>query len=252
AEPLFFLDYIAMPKDDPPLLEMLVQGITEGCLQSDCALLGGETAIMPDLYAEGDYDLAGFCVGVVDRKSLITGEHIVPEDVVIGVASNGLHSNGFSLVRKVVFEIAGLKTDDRVEELDQTVGDALLAPTKIYAQAVRKILSHYRVKNVVHGIAHITGGGLLENLARIVPDGVRVLIRRDSWTVPPVFRWIERLGQIETAEMDQVFNMGVGLVLAVSPFYAESIQQQLRRCGLESWLIGRVEEGDQGVVWADG
>ncbi len=250
AEPLFFLDYVAMPKDDPPLLEQIVRGITEGCLDSDCALLGGETAIMPDLYAQGDYDLAGFCVGVVDRKNLITGRTIVPEDVVLGVASSGLHSNGFSLVRKVIFDVAGLKVDDPVEELGQTVGEVLLVPTQIYAEAVRKVLGYYRVKNVVHGIAHITGGGLIENLARIVPEAVRVVIDRGSWDVPPVFSWIQELGQIEPSEMDQVFNMGVGLVLVVSPFYAESIRHQLCRCGLASWRIGRAEQGDKGVVWA--
>jgi phosphoribosylformylglycinamidine cyclo-ligase len=250
AEPLFFLDYVAMPKDDPPLLEAIIEGITEGCLLSDCALLGGETAIMPDLYAEGDYDLAGFCVGVVDRKNLITGEHIAPGDVVIGVASSGFHSNGYSLVRKVVFDIAGLKVNDRVEQLDQTVGEALLTPTWIYASPVRKVLSHYRVKNVVHGIAHITGGGLCENLERIVPDGIRITIDRGSWTVPPIFTWLQGLGDIDADEMDQVFNMGLGLVLVVSPFYAESIQHQLADCGLESWLIGKAAEGEKGVVWA--
>jgi len=249
AEPLFFLDYVAMAKDDPPLLETIVRGITEGCLQSDCALLGGETAIMPDLYAEGDYDLAGFCVGVVDRKNLITGRSVMPEDVAIGVASSGLHSNGFSLVRKVVFKTAGLAVGDYVEELGQTVGEALLVPTQIYAQAVRGVLGHYHVKNVVHAIAHITGGGLCENLARVVPEGVRVVIDRGSWTAPPVFGWLQRLGQIDQEEMDQVFNMGIGLVLIVSPFYAQSIQQQLRRCGLGSWVIGRAEAGASGVVW---
>jgi len=250
AEPLFFLDYVAMAKDNPPLLEMIVRGITDGCLESDCALLGGETAIMPDLYAEGDYDLAGFCVGVVDRKDLITGSSVVPEDLVLGVASSGIHSNGFSLVRKVVFEMAGLHVDDPVEELSQTVGEALLAPTQIYAKAMRGVLGHYRVKNVVHAIAHITGGGLCENLARVVPEGVRVVIDRGSWTPPPVFPWIQRLGQIDQAEMDQVFNMGIGLALVVSPFYAESIRQQLRRLGLQSWIIGHAKAGEKGVVWA--
>ena len=154
AEPLFFLDYVAMPKDDPELLEQIVGGIAEGCLQSDCALLGGETAIMPDLYKPGDYDLAGFCVGVVERKCLVDGSAIAPEDALIGIASAGLHSNGFSLARKIVFEIAGLKVDDRVEELDQTVGEALLEPTRIYVRSLRQVLTYYKVKNVVHGIAY--------------------------------------------------------------------------------------------------
>ncbi|MCH5375812.1 MAG: phosphoribosylformylglycinamidine cyclo-ligase, partial [Planctomycetes bacterium] len=151
AEPLFFLDYVAMSHDDPPLLEQIVQGISDGCVDADCALLGGETAIMPDLYQSGDYDLAGFCVGVVDRKNLIDGRTIAPGDQLIGVASSGLHSNGYSLVRKVVFDMGGLTVDQRIDQLGQTVGDALLTPTRIYAQALRKVLNYYKVKNVVHG-----------------------------------------------------------------------------------------------------
>ena len=249
AEPLFFLDYVAMSHDDPSLLEQIVEGVTNGCMESDCALLGGETAIMPDLYQRGDYDLAGFCVGVVERKRLIDGKQIAPEDVILGVASSGLHSNGFSLARKIVFEIVGLKADDHVEELGRTAGEALLEPTRIYVRAVRKILSNYRVKQVVHGIAHITGGGLHENLERILPEGVKAVIRRESWPVPPVFTWLQRLGEVDQAEMNQVFNMGLGLVLVVSPYYAESIQGQLADCGLESWPIGRVHSGPRGVAW---
>ncbi len=252
AEPLFFLDYVAMPKDDPALLEELVAGISEGCLQAECSLLGGETAILPDLYAAGDYDLAGFCVAVVDRAQVIDGSALAAGDCVIGVASSGLHSNGYSLARMIVFQIAGLRIDQPVDELQGvTVADALLEPTRIYARPVRKVLAHYRVKNVVHGIAHITGGGLQENLARIVPKGRQVVLRRGSWPVPPVFTWLQRLGQVEQAEMERVFNMGVGLVLAVSPYYAESIRAQLAKAGLESWEIGSVQDGPQGVVWAD-
>jgi phosphoribosylformylglycinamidine cyclo-ligase len=252
AEPLFFLDYVAMPKDDPDLLEQLVEGITTGCIQSDCALLGGETAILPDLYAPGDYDLAGFCVGVVDKKNIIDGRAIESGDVVLGVAASGLHSNGYSLARKIVFDIAGHSVDDHVEELGKTAGQALLEPTQIYARPIRQILNYYRVKNIVHGIAHITGGGLCENLARIVPEGVQVIIDRGSWTMPPIFPWLQRLGEVEQAEMDQVFNMGLGLVLVVAPFYADSIRQQLKRFKLQSWTIGRAEKGPQGVVWEKG
>jgi phosphoribosylformylglycinamidine cyclo-ligase len=251
AEPLFFLDYVAMSRDDPPLLEKIVQGIAAGCLESDCALLGGETAIMPDMYAPGDYDLAGFCVGVVERKHLIDGSAILPGDLVLGIASSGLHSNGFSLARKIVFEIAGLKPDQYVEELDHTVGAALLEPTQIYVRPLRQILNYYRVKNVVHGVAHITGGGLQENLRRILPQGTKVVLQRGSWPVPPVFTWLQQLGEVEQGEMERVFNMGVGLVLVVSPFYAESIRRQLKRAGLDSWRIGRVQEGPRGVVWAE-
>jgi phosphoribosylformylglycinamidine cyclo-ligase len=247
AEPLFFLDYVAMSHDDPTLLEQIVEGITAGCLQSDCALLGGETAIMPDIYARGDYDLAGFVVGVVDKKDVIDGKAIAPGDVVIGVASSGLHSNGYSLVRRVVFDIAGVKSSDFIEKLGTTAGEALLAPTRIYAGAVRSILRHYTVKHVVHGIAHITGGGLAENLERILPENVRVRINRGSWPIPAVFSWLQELGEIEEAEMDRVFNMGVGIVMVVSPYYAESLSSRLSDLGFENWVIGEVTTGDKGV-----
>jgi len=253
AEPLFFLDYVAMAEDDPARLEQIVSGISQGCVESDLALIGGETAVMPDLYRPGDYDLAGFCVGVVDRKHLVDGSAIVADDVVLGVASSGLHSNGFSLVRKIVFEMARLDVDDVIDELGhvnkmgQTVGQALLEPTRLYVRAVRQILQHYRVKHVVHGIAHITGGGLCENVARILPDGVCARIERGSWSVPSVFDWLQKLGDVDSDEMDCVFNMGIGLVLIVRPFFAESIQQQLAGNGFESWPIGRIEAGEKGA-----
>jgi phosphoribosylformylglycinamidine cyclo-ligase len=249
AEPLFFLDYVAMSHDDPALLEQIVEGVANGCMESDCALLGGETAIMPDIYQRGDYDLAGFCVGVVERKRLLDGRQIVPEDMILGVASSGLHSNGFSLARKIVFDVAKLSVEQHVEELGTTVGEALLRPTRIYARPVRKVLANYKVKHVVHGIAHITGGGLHENLERILPEGCKAVIRRESWPAPPVFGWLQRLGDVEQAEMDQVFNMGVGLVIVVSPYYADSIRGQFADCGLESWTIGRVISGPRGVAW---
>ncbi len=249
AEPLFFLDYVAMSHDDPDTLEQIVQGISDGCVDADCALLGGETAIMPDLYARGDYDLAGFCVGVAERKHLIDGKSIAPGDVVLGVASSGFHSNGYSLIRKAVFEVGGLKASDHVPELGTTVGEALITPTKIYVKPIRRVLAHYKVKSVVHGIAHITGGGLHENLERILPAGVRVLIDRDSWTVPPVFSWVQRLGEIEDDEMARVFNMGVGLVLVVSSYYADSIRRMLGDSGLQTWTIGEVVAGERAVAW---
>jgi phosphoribosylformylglycinamidine cyclo-ligase len=250
AEPLFFLDYVAMGRDDPSLLESIVSGISDGCVDSDMALIGGETAIMPDMYGAGDYDLAGFCVGVVERQKLIDGSAIVPGDIAIGVASSGLHSNGYSLVRKIVFDIAGLDVNQLIDPLGSTVREILLRPTTIYARPVRSVLNYYKVKGVVHGIAHITGGGLHENLARILPPGIGVTIDQGSWPVPPVFTWLQQLGEVEDAEMYSVFNMGVGLVLVVSPYYAESIQQQLAVCGLASWLIGRAVEGNQQVAWA--
>lgn len=250
AEPLFFLDYVAMSEDNPALLESIVSGISDGCIDGDMALVGGETAIMPDIYAPGEYDLAGFCVGVVERSRLIDGKSIAVGDTVLGIASNGLHSNGYSLVRRIVFDVAKLDLADSIGPCGAKIGDVLLRPTRIYARAVRRILNHYHVKNVVHGIAHITGGGLFENLARILPPGRGVTIERGSWTVPPVFDWLQRTGDVDDDEMFSVFNMGVGLVLVVSPYYAESIQQQLGACNFASWPIGRVVEGGQTVEWA--
>ena len=249
AEPLFFLDYVAMSRDDPELLEQIVEGIAAGCVDSDCALLGGETAIMPDIYADGDYDLAGFCVGVAERRRLIDGRAIAADDVVLGVASSGLHSNGYSLARKLVFDHAGLNVDDRVEALDMTVGEALLVPTRIYVRPIRSILAHYKVKHVVHGIAHITGGGVAENLERILPDGVAAVLDRGAWTVPPVFTWLAGLGDVDAEEMFRVFNMGLGMALVVSGYFADSVQHQLADHGLESWAIGRIEAGPRGVRW---
>lgn len=243
AEPLFFLDYVAMPKDNPELLETIVQGISDGCIQADCSLLGGETAILPDSYQEDDYDLAGFCVGVVEKKQAITGKAIQPDDLLIGVASSGFHSNGYSLVRKVVFDKAKLSVDSIVPELSVSVGEALLAPTKIYVRLVRKILNHYRVKSVIHAIAHITGGGLLENTERLLPPHIDLVFDRDSWDVPPVFPWLQKLGDVPRSEMEHVFNMGLGLVFAVSPYYAESVQAMIREDGEECWVVGRAVAG---------
>lgn len=250
AEPLFFLDYVAMSQDDPALLEQIVTGISRGCEDCDAALIGGETAIMPDLYQRGDYDLAGFAIGVVERSRLLDGKSVSPGDVVLGIASSGIHSNGYSLVRKIVLEHAGLGVDEFVESCGATVGALLLEPTIIYARAVREVLNHYTVKSVVHGIAHITGGGLLENLGRIVPPTVDVEIQRDGWTIPPVFNWLQALGNVDDAEMHRVFNMGVGLTMVVSAYYAESVQQQLAQLGLESWPIGGVIQGSGDVRWA--
>lgn len=241
AEPLFFLDYVAMSHDDPNLLEQVVRGIADACVECECALVGGETAILPDMYQRGEYDLAGFCVGVVERKRLVDGREIQPGDVAIGIASSGFHSNGFSLVRKAVFEIGGLACSDAVAPLGgRTVADVLLTPTRLYARPVKAVLGHYRVKHVVHGIAHITGGGLVENLARIVPPHVQVNLDRGSWPVPPEFPWVQALGGIATDEMERVFNMGVGMVLVVSPHFADSIQKQLADLGHQSFRIGSV------------
>lgn len=250
AEPLFFLDYVALAEDDPQLLEDIVGGISRGCLQSDMALVGGETAIMPDLYQVGDYDLAGFCVGIVERSRILDGSSLAPGDVVIGIASSGIHSNGYSLVRKIVFEHAGLTISDEAKGCDGTVGDVLLQPTQLYVRALREVLNHYKVKSVVHGIAHITGGGLHENVARIFTPQIDAEIVRDSWPVPPVFEWLQRLGDVEADEMFRVFNMGIGMVVVVSEYYADSVQQQLASHGLESWPIGRIVQGTGECRWA--
>src|SRR5207248_1926071 len=206
----------------------LIKGISDGCMEADCALVGGETAILPDFYKPGDYDMAGFCVGVVERDNIINGKGIQAGDVVLGLASTGLHSNGYSLARKAAFEHAGLQATDFVPELGKTVGDELLTPTRIYVRPIKHILHHYPVKKrVVRGLAHITGEGLPGNIPRVLPPGRRVYLKRGSWQAPPVFTWLQRLGEVEQNEMDTVFNLGIGFVMIVSRYYADSIQRRL-------------------------
>ena len=243
AEPLFFLDYVAMGRDDPARLERIVQGISDGCVQGDLSLLGGETAIMPDMYGTDDYDLAGFAVGVVERKKLIDGHLISEGDVVLGLGSSGLHSNGFSLVRKIIAE-AGLNWQSQPDAFEgQTLADVCLQPTKIYTSAVRQIQTHYRVKQVLHGLAHITGGGIEENLDRILPSTVDAEIVTESWSMPRIFTWLQETGSVETTEMRRVFNMGIGMAAVVSEFYASSIQSQLNDSGVVCERIGKIVAG---------
>lgn len=250
GEPLFFLDYLAMPNDNPPLLRELLKGISDGCVEADCALVGGETAILPDVYQPGDYDLAGFCVGVVERDHIIDGRAVQPGDCVLGLASSGLHSNGYSLVRKAVFDRAGLTVTSFVPELGRTVGEELLEPTRIYVRAIKHLMQHYPVKKrVLRGLVHVTGGGLVDNIPRVLPPGRRVKIRRGSWPVLPVFPWVQRLGNIEQAEMDRVFNQGIGFVVIASPYYAESIQRQLAEVRVPAYHMGDVVAGEAGVEW---
>ncbi|GAB4148708.1 MAG: phosphoribosylformylglycinamidine cyclo-ligase [Planctomycetaceae bacterium] len=222
AQPLFFLDYLAFAKDDPDMVEALVKGVSEGCLRAHAALIGGETAIMPGLYQPGDFDMAGFCVGIVERDQLIDGSKIQPGDVLIGIPSAGFHSNGFSLIRQVVFDHAGLDIHDTVPELNRTVADVLLEPTRIYTDVITAIINSEHAEGVT-GIAHITGGGLQENIDRVLPEGCRAKIDRSSWEVPAEFQWLQRLGDVETEEMFRVFNMGIGLVLVVRAETAEQI-----------------------------
>lgn len=254
AEPLFFLDYIAVPTVDKAMLTDLVRGVVEGCRQSGCALLGGETANMPDVYAPGDFDLAGFCVGVVELKRATNPTRVRVGDVVLGLASSGIHSNGYSLVRKVVSE-AGLDLAAHYPELDEAprrgrkkppprpLGRVLLEPTRIYAGSITRLLRNYKVKNVISGMAHITGSGLEGNLCRALPPTCDAQIDRASWPVPPVFRFLQKHGGIADEEMRRVFNLGIGYCLIVRPAFAESVAEQLERLGEKVFTIGRIVKG---------
>ncbi len=249
AEPLFFLDYVAMGKDDPERLEQVVQGISDGCVAGDMALLGGETAIMPDMYDAETYELGGFALGVVERKRLINGTAIDCGDIVLGLDSSGLHSNGFSLVRKIIAD-AGFGWDDAPEGLGgSTLGDACLEPTTIYTDAIRSVQSHYQVKQVVHGLAHITGGGIEENLDRILPKHVDAQIDADAWELPTVFRWLQETGNVEVSEMRRVFNMGIGMAIVVSEFYAASVAAQVTDLGIGCRTIGKIVPGSGKVQY---
>ncbi len=240
AEPLFFLDYVAMPKDDPNLLEDIVTGIAEGCEEVGCALIGGETAILSGMYNPGEYDLAGFCVGVAERSKIIDGKAIQDGDVLIGVASSGCHSNGYSLIRRVVFEIAGLGPDDFVPELGKTVAEELLTPTRLYVKPALKLFEQFGANDGIRGVAHITGGGLVENLSRVLPEGLACDITPNSWDIPPVFGWLQKLGAIDDEEMERVFNMGLGLVLVVKPEIANEVTKALNGMELQNWVVGKI------------
>ena len=249
AEPLFFLDYLAVNKVEPKIIAEMVKGVAAGCRLADCALIGGETAEMPDTYAKGDFDMAGFAVGVVERKKIITGETIRKGDVVLGLASSGLHSNGYTLVRNICFKRLGLKATDKIEELDGAVlGDVLLEPTRIYVRPIVKLLSGYRVKKIVHAMAHITGGGLVGNIPRVLPKDCNAAIKKGTWPVPNVFTFIQDKGPVEESEMYRVFNMGIGFVLIVAEDFADSITKKLKRFGEKVYRIGRITTGTGTVV----
>lgn len=236
AEPLYFLDYIACGAADPAKIEAIVKGVADGCEQAGCALIGGETAEMPGLYDQNEYDLAGFAVGAAEKSKLITGETIQPGDVLIGLSSSGIHSNGYSLVRKVFFNDAKWSLTKYVEELGCTLGEELLKPTKIYVKPILAALKKFNLK----GIAHITGGGFIENIPRMLPEGLGVKIKENSWPVPPVFDLISKLGQIEPKEMYNVFNMGIGMVIAVSKEEAPGLLDLLAQSGEKAFEIGEV------------
>ena len=246
GEPLFFLDYIACGKQVPEKIAAIVSGVAEGCRQADSALVGGETAEMPGFYPVDEYDLAGFSVGVVDRKDLVTGENLQAGDVLIGLASSGVHSNGFSLVRKIFEkELTKEGLETYYEELGDTLGNTLLAPTKIYVKALKAVkAAGVRVK----ACSHITGGGFYENVPRMLKDGIRAVIRKDSYEVPPIFSMMAKKGQVEEKVMYNTFNMGIGMIVAVDPADVEKTMEAMKAAGETPYVIGEVQAGEKGVT----
>jgi phosphoribosylformylglycinamidine cyclo-ligase len=239
AEPLFFLDYYATGRLDLEVATAVIAGIAEGCRRAGCALTGGETAEMPGMYAPGDYDLAGFCVGIAEKDALITPDRVQPGDTLIALASSGPHSNGYSLIRKVL-DVSGADPHQHLGET--TLGEALMVPTRIYVKPVLAVMDHIRV----HAIAHITGGGLVENLPRVLPDGVKAVVDLDFWQRPAVFDWLQTQGGIAEAEMLRTFNCGIGLVLCVAPGDAEAACAALGAAGERAWVLGQVERNERG------
>ena len=244
GEPLFFLDYIACGKNYPEKIATIVGGVAEGCRQSECALIGGETAEHPGLMPVDEYDLAGFAVGVVDKKDLITGENIKPGDTLIGIASSGVHSNGFSLVRKV-FTMTEEALNTYYDSLGTTLGEALIAPTRIYVKALKSVKS---AGVTVKGCSHITGGGFYENIPRMLPEGVRAVVKKDSYEVPPIFKMLAVEGDIAEEMMYNTFNMGLGMVLAVAPEDAEKTMAAIEAAGDKCFVVGHIEAGEKGVT----
>ncbi len=244
AEPLFFLDYIACGKNEPEKIATIVGGIADGCLQSGAALIGGETAEMPGFYPTDEYDLAGFAVGVVDKKDLITGQTIKPGDKIIGIASSGVHSNGFSLVRSV-FKMTEEAVNTYYDSLGKTLGEALIVPTRIYVKALNSVKA---AGVTIKGCSHITGGGFYENIPRMLPEGVRAIVNKDSYEVPPIFKMLSTDGDVSEEMMYNTFNMGIGMILAVDEADVEKTMEALKAAGEESYVIGKVEAGEKGVT----
>jgi phosphoribosylformylglycinamidine cyclo-ligase len=242
AEPLFFLDYLAMGKLEPNVVEQLVDGMSRSCRKVGCALIGGETAEMPGLYAPGEYDLAGFIVGVVERKNVLTGKAVKPGDTLLGLPSAGLHTNGYSLARKLVFEVAKLKNDTYVAEVGNKIGAELLKPHVCYAPALKNVLA----KGWVSALAHITGGGIPGNLPRVLPSGVKAIIDLESWPIPSIFKYLAKVGEIDTDELLQAFNMGIGMIAIVPSAYVKEAEADLKRRREKFFRIGRIEKGDTG------
>ncbi|MEG0844531.1 MAG: phosphoribosylformylglycinamidine cyclo-ligase [Romboutsia sp.] len=243
AKPLFFLDYIATGKLIPEQIDDIVSGIVEGCKLAGCALIGGETAEMPGMYSEEDYDLAGFSVGIADRNKIISGQDVEVGDALIGIASSGIHSNGYSFIRKIFLEEYKYKLTDYIEELKMTLGEALLVPTKIYVKLVMELISKFELK----AIAHITGGGVIENIPRVIPKGLGIEIKKDSWEKPSIFKMIENFNAIDEVELHKSFNMGVGLSIVVDADRAEEIVNFINESGEKAYIIGQVVDSHEGV-----
>ena len=244
GEPLFFLDYIACGKNYPEKIASIVSGVAEGCKQSNAALIGGETAEMPGFYPEDEYDLAGFAVGIVDEKDIITGKDVKAGDVLIGMASSGVHSNGFSLVRKV-FSMDKKTLDTYHEELGTTLGEALIAPTKIYVKALRSIKdAGVRIK----ACSHITGGGFYENIPRMLPEGKCAVVEKDSYEIPAIFKMLAREGEIAEQMMYNTYNMGLGMILAVDPADVDKTMEAVKAAGETPYVVGKIEDGEKGVT----
>jgi phosphoribosylformylglycinamidine cyclo-ligase len=242
AESLFFLDYLAMGKLEPNVVEQLVEGMSRACRKAGCALIGGETAELPGFYAPGEYDLAGFIVGVVERKSVLNGKAVKPGDTLLGLPSAGLHTNGYSLARKLVFDVAKLKPDTYVADVGNKIGAELLKPHLCYASAVKSLLA----RGWVSAMAHITGGGIPGNLPRVLPSGVKVIIDLDAWPVPSIFKYLAKLGEIDTDELLQSFNMGIGMIVIVPGGHVKEVEADLKRRREKFFRIGRIERGDTG------
>lgn len=242
AEPLFFLDYLATGKLEPEKASEIVKGISDGCVQAGCALIGGETAEMPGFYADGEYDMAGFVVGVVERDNIIDGSSITVGNVLIGIGSSGLHSNGYSLARKVIFDVMKLGIDDMIPELGRTVAEELLTPTRIYVKSILNLLRDFRIS----GMAHITGGGLPENIPRILPPGCKAIINKKAWEVPPVFQVIQKAGNVDEHEMFRTFNCGIGMVLMVPERDAEEVMLRLNGLHEKAYIIGEIAKCQAG------
>lgn len=247
AEPLFFLDYLAVGKAVPERIEHIVKGVSEGCIQAGCSLIGGETAEMPGMYPEDEYDIAGFAVGIADKSKLVTGQKIQAGDILLGISSNGIHSNGYSLVRKVLLEKGGYTLDSNIDQLGSTLGEELLRPTKIYVKPILNVLKNFEI----NGMAHITGGGFIENIPRMLPEGIGAEIDYGSWPIQPIFDLLEEIGELKREEMFNIFNMGIGMVMAIQEENLHDIINLLEEAGEKVFIIGRTIAGE-GVTFGGG